>query len=128
MAVAKSFQPMSKQEMEKLFAEAPELGDYVCRQCYKCMPNPKQVPIPQIFQLEGMFDRQMEDGRQHEAEDSLLRSRLSGWFSTGQMARQRYRDLKANPDDFDSCAEVEPQCPYGIGIVRKLKIVQAKLG
>jgi predicted aldo/keto reductase-like oxidoreductase len=128
MAAAKSFQPMSEKEMEKLFAEAPELGDYVCRQCYKCMPNSQQVPIPQIFQLEGMFDRQMEDGRQHEAEDQLLRSRLSGWFGTDQVARQRYRDLKVNPDDFDACAEVEPKCPYGIGIVRKLKITHVKLG
>lgn len=128
MAVAKAFKPMGKKEVERLFAEAPELGDYVCRQCYKCVPNPRDVPIPQIFQLEGMFDRQMEDGRQHDPEDELLRSRLKGWFHTEQVARQRYRELEVNPEDFDSCAEVESHCPYGIEMVRKLKIAHAKLG
>jgi hypothetical protein len=44
------------------------------------------------------------------------------------VARQRYRELGVNPDDFESCAGVEPQCPYGIGIVRKLKIAHAKMG
>ena len=128
MAVAKAFKPMSKKEMEQLFTEAVELGDYVCRQCYKCLPNPRDVPIPQIFQLEGMFDRQMEDGRPHEPEDQLLRSRLKGWFHTEQVARQQYRELGVSPDDFDSCAEVEANCPYRIEIVRKLKLAHAKLG
>ncbi len=114
--------------MERLFAAAPELGDYVCRQCSKCVPNPRNVPIPQIFQLEGMFDRQMDDGRRHEPEGEALRSLLKNWFDTAQVARQRYRALKMNPDDFESCAEVEDNCPYGIGIVRKLRIAHAKLG
>jgi len=127
MAVAKAFKPMSEEEMEVLFAEAPELGDYVCRQCYKCVPNPKDVPIPQIFQLEGMFDRQMEDVRQHEPEDQTLRSKLKDWFHTDRVARERYRELGVNPDDFDSCAQVESQCPYGIRIVRKLRIAHSKL-
>lgn len=127
MAVARAFRPMSQQEMETLFAEAPELGDTVCRQCYECVPNPRDVPIPQIFQLEGMFDRQMEDGRPHDPQDQLLRSRLKGWFGTDQVARQRYRTLDVNPEDFDSCVEVEPNCPHAIEIVRKLKLTHAKL-
>jgi len=77
--------------------------------------------------LEGMFDRQMEDVRQHEPEDQALRSKLKGWFHTDRVARERYRELGVNPDDFDSCAEVESRCPYGIGIVRKLKIAHSKL-
>jgi len=127
MAVAKAFEPMSKKEIEKLFAEAPELDNYVCRQCYKCVPNPKKVPIPHIFQLEGMFDRQLDDGRPHEAKDMVFRFTQGGWFHTDQVARRRYRDLKVNPDDFGSCAQVEPNCPYGLEIVRKLKYVHEKL-
>jgi hypothetical protein len=126
MAVAKAFKPMGKKEMERLFAEAPELGDYVCRQCYQCVPNPENVPIPQIFQLEGMYDRQMDDGRRHDAQEDQLRSRLKGWFGTDRVARQRYRELKVDADVFASCAEIK--CPYGIDIVRKLKIAHAKLG
>ena len=128
MAVAKAFQPVGKKEMEELFAAAPELGDYVCRQCSKCVPNPGDVPIPQIFQLEGMYDRQMDDGRSHDPEEQRLRSQLKGWFATDRVARQRYRELDVNPGDFDSCAEVASRCPYEINIVRKLKIAHAKLG
>jgi len=128
VAAAVAYEPMSQQEMERLFAAAPELGDYVCRQCSKCVPNPSNVPIPEIFQLEGMFDRQMDDGRRHEPEDEALRSLLKNWFDTGRVAQQRYRALKVNPDDFESCIEVEANCPYGIGIVRKLRIAHAKLG
>jgi len=128
VAAAKAFEPLGKREMERLFAAAPELGDYVCRQCGRCVPNPRNVPIPQVFQLEGMFDRQMDDARPHDPQDQRLRSQLNDWFGTRQVARQRYRELGVNPDDFESCAGVEPQCPYGIGIVRKLKIAHAKMG
>ncbi|MHB1296318.1 MAG: aldo/keto reductase [Anaerolineae bacterium] len=128
MAAAKAFQSMSASEQETLFAEAPELGQYVCRQCGKCMPNPKNVPIPAIFQLEGMADRQMGDGLEHDAEDARLRDLLANWFGTAPVARERYRALKPILEDFDSCAAVEPNCPYGIQIVRKLKIAHAKLG
>jgi predicted aldo/keto reductase-like oxidoreductase len=127
MAVAKAFQPMSEKELEQLFLAAPELGDYVCRQCFKCIPNPKEVPIPQIFQLEGMYDRQMDDGLSHEPRDERLRSKLKNWFGTEQVAWERYRELDVDPDDFDSCTEVEPRCPYGLGIVRKLKRTHQKL-
>ena len=127
VGIAKAFQPMSEEETSTLFAEAPELGDYVCRQCGKCVPNPKNVPIPQVFQLEGMYDRQMDDGRAHEAADDRRRSRLKNWFQTGGVAQQRYRELQINPDDLDSCAEVESRCPYGLEIVRKLKIAHSKL-
>lgn len=127
MEIAKAFQPMDESEMLKLFAEAPELGDYVCRQCGKCVPNPRNVPIPQVFQLEGMYDRQMDDGRTHDAADDRRRSRLKNWFQTGGVARQRYRELEVNSDDFPSCAEVQSRCPYGLDIVHKLRIVHTKL-
>ena len=60
-------QPMTAAEQEALFKDAPELGNYVCRQCGKCLPNERNVPIPTIFQLEGMLDRQMIDFNQHDA-------------------------------------------------------------
>ncbi|MHB1354455.1 MAG: aldo/keto reductase [Anaerolineae bacterium] len=127
MAIAKAYQPMTAAEQEALFTDAPELGNYVCRQCGKCLPNERNVPIPTIFQLEGMLDRQMIDFNEHDTAERNLRNQLSYWFALGNVAKERYRALKVNKDDFASCAAVEASCPYGLPIVRKLEFVHAKL-
>ncbi|MCE5257995.1 MAG: aldo/keto reductase [Chloroflexi bacterium] len=127
MAVAKNYQPMSAAEQERLFADAPELGNYVCRQCGKCLPNERNVPIPTIFQLEGMLDRQMIDITNRDAAETNLRYQLAYWFALGDVAKERYAALAVNKDDFASCAAVEPNCPYKLPIVRKLEYVDAKM-
>jgi predicted aldo/keto reductase-like oxidoreductase len=127
LAAARRFWPMSDQEKQILYRDAPELGRWVCRQCYQCMPNSRAVPIPQIFQLEGMYDRQMEDFgiTGHNAEP--LGARLAFWFGLQDEAKARYRELAPNPDDFAAMTEVEARCPYGLPIAQKLRIAHAKL-
>jgi predicted aldo/keto reductase-like oxidoreductase len=125
--VTRNFWPMTDQEKEILYRDAPELGRWVCRQCYKCMPNSRNVPIPQTFQLEGMYDRQMDDFGITGHNEEPLGAKLAFWFGLQRVARARYRELKANPEDFEAMAEVEPRCPYGLPIARKLKIAHAKL-
>jgi predicted aldo/keto reductase-like oxidoreductase len=127
LAVARHFWPMSDQEKQILYRDAPELGRWVCRQCYQCIPNSRNVPIPQIFQLEGMYDRQMEDFGLTGQDKEPLGRKLAFWFGLQRVAKTRYRELKVNPDDFEAMAEVEPRCPYGLPIVRKLKLAHAKL-
>ncbi len=127
MAVAKNYQPMSAAEQERLFADAPELGNYVCRQCGKCLPNERNVPIPTIFQLEGMLDRQMVDITNRDAAETNLRYQLAYWFGLQEVAKERYAALGVNKADFASCAAVEPDCPYKLPIVRKLEYVHAKM-
>lgn len=127
MAVAKSYTPMTAAEQEQLFKDAPELGSYVCRQCGKCLPNERNVPIPAIFQLEGMLDRQMMDNNSHDDEERKLRSSLAFWFGLQKVAKERYAALQVNKDDFASCAAVEPNCPYGLPIVKKLEFVHTKM-
>jgi uncharacterized protein len=127
MTAAKAFTPMTAAEQEALFKDAPELGTYVCRQCGKCLPNERSVPIPTIFQLEGMLDRQMIDFYEHDTTEVNLRNHLAYWFALGNVARERYSALKINKDDFASCAGIEANCPYGLPIVRKLGFADAKL-
>ncbi len=124
---AEEFTPMSEAEKEELYRTAPELGNYVCRQCGKCEPAPHQMPIEQIFQLEGMYDRQMRDGVVRDSAEFALRDRLRQWFGVHDVAMERYAKLNVNPDHFDACKEVEKLCPYDLPIVDKLKIAHYKL-
>ncbi len=62
LALAKSYSPMAEAEKERLYFDSPEMANYVCRRCGKCMPNAAGLDIPEIFRLEGYYDRQMMPG------------------------------------------------------------------
>lgn len=127
LAFAETFVPMSDAEKEQLYCDAPELGNYVCRQCGKCLPCPEGLDMPAIFRLEGYYDRQMADGTVTDAADFALRQRLRLWFGNDRMARSLYADLPVKGDHCTGCGECMPKCPYGIDIIRKLGIADYKL-
>ena len=127
LELAEQFTPMTPAEQEVLFQTAPELGSYVCRLCGKCEPAPHGLPIEKIFQLEGMYDRQMRDGIVRDAGEFALRDRLRLWFGTQNVAMERYAELNVNPAHFNDCKELEILCPYHIPIVKKLEIAHYKL-
>lgn len=122
-----NFKPMTQEDMELLYKEAPELGDYVCRQCNKCLPCPEGLPIPEIFKCEGYFDRQMGDGTVANASDYALKERLRFWFGNKELAIKAYSRLKVKVDSCTKCGVCMPKCPYGIDIIRKLSITDYKL-
>ncbi len=124
---AENFVPMSGDEMQRLFFEAPELGNYVCRQCGKCNEHCKEIPIQEIFKYEGYFDRQMADGTVSNAAEYSLKERLRFWFGNRELAMERYRALEVKADSFNQFKECIPVCPYGIDIPRKLSIADYKL-
>jgi predicted aldo/keto reductase-like oxidoreductase len=124
---ANNFNPITASRTEQLYTEAPELGNYVCRQCGKCLPCPVGIPIDRIFLYEGYYDRQMADGIVTNASDYALKERLRFWFGNRDMARRRYDDLEVKADQCNSCGECMPKCPYGIDIIRKLSICDYKL-
>jgi predicted aldo/keto reductase-like oxidoreductase len=99
----------------------------VCRQCGKCIPCPEGIPIPEIFKLEGYFDRQMGDGIVTNASDFALKERLRFWFGNKDLARGHYSKLKIKADTCSKCGMCMPKCPYGIDIIRKLSICDYKL-
>ncbi len=127
LAYAESFRPMSEEEKERWFFEAPELGTYVCRMCDKCLPCPEGIDIPRVFELEGWYDRQMRDGIVRDPGDYLMRTTLSAWFQNEERARAAYAELPVKADACTDCGECEPRCPYHVPIVDKLRHVHYKL-
>jgi predicted aldo/keto reductase-like oxidoreductase len=127
LALARAFKPMSDEERERWFAKAPELGTYVCRLCDKCLPCPEDVDIPGIFELEGVYDRQMWDGVVRDPADYLLRQGLRFWFQNEERARTAYSHLPVKADACTDCGECEPRCPYNLPIADKLRHTHYKL-
>jgi predicted aldo/keto reductase-like oxidoreductase len=125
---ANNFKPLSQKSIDNLYYRAPELNNYVCRQCRKCLPCPEDIDIMKIFEFEGWFDRQMRDYQPHEAPDYALRERLAFWFGNQNEAKKAYSDLNKNYNNCTKCMVCEERCPYDIPIVKKLKLVDFKLG
>jgi predicted aldo/keto reductase-like oxidoreductase len=127
LAYAEAFSPMSDEEKEQLFFDAPELGNYVCRLCDECLPCPENINIPRIFELEGWYDRQMWDEVVRDPGDYWLRTGLRFWFANEERAQTAYAKLPVKATACTDCGECEPRCPYHLPIVRKLGIAHAKL-
>ncbi len=127
LALAKSYSPMGEAEREQLYLDAPEMASYVCRRCMKCMPNAAGLDIPEIFRLEGYFDRQMMPGPVMSLPDEDLRKGLSNWFGNQPYARAEYAKLEPKVTAGTDCSDVEPRCPYRLPITAKLKWAAQKL-
>lgn len=114
-------------DVAQILAEAPELGDYVCRQCPVCsvLPGEDGVALKRVFELEGKVDRQMDDRRQTTAAQYALRERLKGWFASAGRARASYAELAVKAPEL--AAKPCQACRYGLDIGRKLAIADAKL-
>lgn len=127
LAYAESFVSMSGEERERWFADAPELGTYVCRQCDKCLPCPAEVDIPYVFELEGWYDRQMWDGIVRDPGDYWLRNGLRFWFDNQDRARAAYASLPVKADVCTDCGECQVRCPYHLPVTDKLRHAHYKL-
>ena len=125
--IANEFVPLSQKEREELFRDAPELGNYVCRQCRDCLPCPEGIDIPGIFLLEGQFDRQMKDGVVRDPAEYALRDRLRFWYGNQEYAQKDYQNLKVKATACTECGICEPKCSYDLPIINKLKIAHQKL-
>lgn len=125
--LAKRFVPMSEQEIDRLYEEAPELSDYVCRQCGRCLPAPGNLNVPRIFELEGWYDRQMWDRVVRDASDYALRQRLRHWFKQQEYARAAYASEPVQVDPDADYSELDVRCPYGLAVGERLRLAHYKL-
>jgi predicted aldo/keto reductase-like oxidoreductase len=126
LAIAEHFKPLSDGEREELFRSAPELGAYVCRLCGKCR-NGDCFDPSEVFVIEGLFDRQMDNYVTPDPALYALQERLKHWFGQAEWAREEYRKLPFTIDPEGDYRALNRLCPYGIDIDRKLKISHAKL-
>jgi len=117
--------PLTEAEKEELYRTAPELGTYVCRFCGTCAVN--GFDPQSVFQLEAVFDRQMDDMRVADTARYALQERLKGWFGQQEAARGEYAALALKVDPSKDYRGLSALCPYGIDVDRKLKIAHAKL-
>lgn len=124
LSYAENFKPLSESEKAELFKTAPELSNYVCRQCGACSCA-KGIDIPAVFGCEGVYDRQMFRGVVEDTADYALMERLRFWFSQRDLAKERYGKLKVKADACDGCGKCA--CPYGIDIPSKLHLCDYKL-
>jgi len=125
---ARNFKTLNKKEKEEIHKNAPELGNYVCRQCMKCLPCPENIDIPLLCKLEGYYDRQMDNGIINNSSDYALRERLKFWYGGEDIAKENYKALKIKADKCTECGDCIPRCPYDIDIIEKLKNIDFKLG
>jgi len=115
----------SAEALEAILRSAPELGDYICRQCGQC--RSPQLDLPRVVELEGKFDQQFFDGRPTSAPDYALRQRLCYWFHNQEQAIALYQPLAAQVEASLGSNQPLPSCPYGIDLRRKLTLAHAKL-
>ena len=127
LALAKDLVPMAAEEKQKLYREAPELSNYVCRRCGECVPNGLDLDIPRIFGLEAYYDRQMRPGPVMDLPDEWLRKRLSHWFHNEDYAQEQYSKLDTKVSEDTDATGVEERCPYDLPINDKLHWVHKKL-
>ncbi len=115
----------------ELLKNAPELGNYVCRQCRECsvLPGSQGIRLKKLFELEGKFDRQMNTLYSADAGTYALQQRLCKWFGNGERAKSYYSEHEDNFAEIigESGAVKFSECRYGIDIPRKIRIVKEKL-
>lgn len=127
MDLAENFKPLTPSELGAIKTCAPELGNYVCRQCGLCDTlGPDNFRAKDIFRLEGLYDRQMRTGKVTDTGEYALRERLKFWFGTQERARAEYAALPVK-GDIELDKDQSRICPFGIDIPYKLHFADYKL-
>jgi len=113
--------PADESEQAAILRDAVDLGQYVCRQCGVCSQT-----LMKVFELEGLYDRQMIDQMEHDPANYALRVRLAHWFNGRERATETF--AAAGYDPAALLAEAQGvACPYQIDVPRKVRLAAAKL-
>jgi len=108
--------PLTKAQLsslEEFIRERKSKKEIPCTSCEYCMPCPRGVAIPQIFQL-------MNYATVYGLKE-LARSRYGKIASTDKVKREK-------ADSCVECGACEKKCPQKIGIIRELRKCHKSLG
>jgi predicted aldo/keto reductase-like oxidoreductase len=104
--VGKEPSPLTSEEINRFMDWVGESGKGFCRNCGYCLPCPEEIPIPDLFRIEGYYER----------------------YDMKKWAIEQYRQLPVKAGSCSSCEQCLPRCPYGVLISERLKEIHQTFG
>ena len=98
--------PLTESELAEIAQIRTTLGTQFCRRCNYCAPCAVGIPIPNVFLMQGYFER----------------------YGLADWARGRYDALPKHASDCIGCGICETRCPYELPIRDMLKVAAEKFG
>ena len=98
--------PLTEAELAEIAQIRTTLGTQFCRRCNYCAPCAVGIPIPNVFLMQGYFER----------------------YGLADWAQGRYDALPKHASDCIGCGVCETRCPYELPIRDMLKVAANKFG
>jgi len=129
LEVARNFEPVTPSEFRSLTKTLPELGRAICRLCGRCLPCPEGIDLLRVFELEGYFDRQLDNAAcTYEGLDHAEIEAHKHWFNLQQVAQAKAKQLAVSPERCSDCNLCNERCYYHLPVKEKLREAWRKLG
>ena len=100
--VGENLRDLNPEEISVFMDWVGETGKGFCRNCGYCLPCPEKIPIPDIFRIEGYYER----------------------YGMKKWAIEQYHLLPVKAEACSFCEECVKRCPYGVPIPEYLSQVQ----
>ena len=104
--VGKETRPLTPEEINRFMDWLGETSKGFCRNCGYCLPCPEKIPIPDLFRIEGYYER----------------------YGMKKWAIEQYRQLPVKAGACTSCEQCLPRCPYGVPIPERLREINRTFG
>jgi predicted aldo/keto reductase-like oxidoreductase len=104
--VGKDLRKLTPEEINRFMDWVGETGKGFCRNCGYCLPCPEKIPIPDLFRIEGYYER----------------------YGMKKWAIEQYRQLPVKAGACSSCEQCLARCPYGVRIPEHLREIQQTFG
>jgi len=104
--VGKDLRKLTPEEINRFVDWVGETGKGFCRNCGYCLPCPEKIPIPDLFRIEGYYER----------------------YGMKKWATEQYHQLPVKAGACSSCEQCLARCPYGVPIPKHLREIQQTFG
>jgi predicted aldo/keto reductase-like oxidoreductase len=102
--VGKDPRDLTLEEINRFMDWVGEMGKGFCRNCGYCLPCPEKIPIPDIFRIDGYYER----------------------YGMKRWAMEQYRLLPVKAEACSLCEQCLTRCPYGVSILEHLKDIHRR--